>query len=491
MTTQTKALDAPLKINSQHIIVSLISVATFIFFTTIGLNHEEGEAYGWMSLLPTALVLVFALTTHRTVEALFSGAIAGVLLLNPTEAVEQIVDISMSVMMDETIAWIILVCGLMGGLIAILEKGGSILSFSDMLVTKVKSRKQSMLMTFALGILIFIDDYLNAIAISSSMKKVTDGYQISREKLSYLVDSTAAPICILVPISTWAIFFSSLLEANGVAEAGDGIKAYIEAIPYMAYGWVTLVIVLLVAMEKIPDLGAMKKAEKRAKNGQVRPDGATDVDFGPDVSAHTNPTMGLVNFLLPMIVLVAASWYFGIDLLAGVFVALIFTISFYGAQKLISMNDMFEAVYDGIKVMLLPLATVIGGFMLKSVNDSLGVTQYVIETVSPYLSASYFPAIIFMITGALVFATASSWGTFAVAMPIVLPLGEQLGVPLHLTVAALLSASAAGSHSCFFSDSTVLSAQGSGCTAMQHATTQFPYALIGIVATAIFFFIIG
>jgi len=161
MTTQTKALDAPLKINTQHIMVSLLVVATFVFFTSIGLNHQEGEAYGWMSLLPTALVLVFALTTHRTVEALFSGTIAGVLLLNPTEAVEQIVGISMDVMMNETIAWIVLVCGLMGGLIAILEKGGSILSFSDMLVTKVKSRKQSMLMTFFLGILIFIDDYLN------------------------------------------------------------------------------------------------------------------------------------------------------------------------------------------------------------------------------------------------------------------------------------------------------------------------------------------
>ena len=158
----------------------------------------------------------------------------------------------MTVMMDETIAWIILVCGLMGGLIAILEKGGSILSFSDMLVTKVKSRKQSMVMTFLLGIVIFIDDYLNAIAISSSMKKVTDGYQISREKLSYLVDSTAAPICILVPISTWAIFFSSLLESNGVAETGKGIQTYIEAIPYMAYGWVTLAIVLLVAMLPCP-----------------------------------------------------------------------------------------------------------------------------------------------------------------------------------------------------------------------------------------------
>lgn len=491
MTTQTKALDAPMKINSQHIMVTLLVIATFVFFTSIGLNHEKGADYRWMSLLPTALVLVFALTTHRTVEALFSGTIAGVLLLEPTEAVEQIVGISMDVMMNETIAWIILVCGLMGGLIAVLEKGGSILSFSDMLVTKVKSRKQSMLMTFFLGILIFIDDYLNAIAISSSMKKITDSYNISREKLSYLVDSTAAPICILVPISTWAIFFSSLLEANGAAEAGEGVKTYIEAIPFMAYGWITLAIVFLVAIEKMPDMGAMKKAERRAKKGQVRPDGATDIDFGANIKSHTNPTMGLINFLLPMIVLIAASWYFGIDLLAGVFVAIIFTICFYGAQKLISMNEMFEAVYDGIKVMLLPLATVIGGFMLKDVNDSLGVTQYVIETVSPYLSASYFPATIFIITGTLVFATASSWGTFAVAMPIVLPLGEQLGVPLHLTVAALLSASAAGSHSCFFSDSTVLSAQGSGCTSMQHATTQFPYALFGIISTTIFFLVVA
>ncbi|MCW8345906.1 sodium:proton antiporter [Vibrio sp. ZSDZ65] len=491
MTTQTKALDAPFKLSSKHVAVSLSIVFLFITFTTIGLNHVPGESYGWMSLLPTSLVLVFALTTHRTVEALFSGTIAGVLLINPTEAVEQIVGISMDVMMNETIAWIILVCGLMGGLIAVLEKGGSILSFSDMLVNKVKSRNQSLLMTFFLGILIFIDDYLNAIAISSSMKKITDGYQVSREKLAYMVDSTAAPICILVPISTWAIFFSSLLEANGVAEPGQGIAAYIEAIPYMAYGWVTLIIVFLVAMGKMPDLGAMKAAEARAKSGQVKPDGATDIDFGADIKAHSNPTMGLINFLLPMVVLVGASWYFGIDLLAGVFVAIIFTICFYGIQKLVTMNELFDAVYDGIKVMLLPLATVIGGFMLKNVNDSLGLTQFVIDTASPYLSPQYFPALIFLITGGLVFASASSWGTFAVAMPIILPLANQIGVPLHLTIAAMLSASAAGSHSCFFSDSTVLSAQGSGCTSMQHATTQFPYALIGIIATTLFFIVVA
>ncbi|WP_431769396.1 Na+/H+ antiporter NhaC family protein [Vibrio sinus] len=471
--------------------LSLTVLFTLGLFTYIGLTHPKGQDYGWLSLLPTTLVLIFALTTHRTVEALFCGTIAGALMLNPENAVKQVVNISLEVMVNDTIAWIILVCGLMGGLIAILEKGGSILSFSNILVTKIKSRKQSLLMTFVLGIVIFIDDYLNAIAISSSMKKVTDNYKISREKLAYMVDSTAAPICIIIPISTWAVFFASLLEANGIAVAGQGIHVYIDSIPYMAYGWVTLVVVFLVATEKIPDLGAMKAAEKRARSGKTKPDGVQDIDFGADIKPHSNPTIGLINFLLPMAILVLASWYFGIDLLAGVFVAIAFTICFYGLQKLITMNEMFDAVYDGIKVMLLPLATVIGGFMLKHVNDALGITQYVIETVGPLLSAQLFPAVIFLVTGGLVFATASSWGVFAVAMPIVFPLAAHLNIPVHITIGALLSASAAGSHSCFFSDSTVISAQGSGCSPMQHAITQLPYVVIAVGATTLFFLFVA
>ncbi|MBY5991181.1 sodium:proton antiporter [Ferrimonas balearica] len=444
-----------------------------------------------MSLLPTALVLVFALITQRTVEALFSGAVAGLLMLSPGEIVGEVVDLSMTVMMDETIAWLILVCGLMGGLVTMLEKGGSVLSFSNAMVKRVKSKKQSMLLTVVLGLLVFIDDYLNAIAISSSMKKITDTYKVSREKLAYLVDSTAAPICILIPISTWAVFFGSLLEANEVTETGNGLKAYIEAIPYMVYGWVALAVVFLVALGKLPDLGAMKKAEARAAAGQPRPEGVEEITFGPGETPKDSGALGVLNFLLPMVVLVAASWFYDIDLLAGVFVALVFTIALYGVQNLLSLHAMFDAVYDGIKIMLLPIATVVGGFMLKNVNDRLGLTQYVIDTVAPYLSASLFPAIIFLVMTVLVFATASSWGLFAVAMPIVFPLAAEVGSPLPLVIGALISASAAGSHSCFFSDSTVLSAQGSGCSAMQHALTQIPYALIGIVLTATFFVVIG
>lgn len=491
MTTQTTSLSSPGGITVQRLSVMTIIFAIFAGFIIIGNLHEPDTPYGWFSLLPTAVVLAFALLTHRTVEALFAGTIVGLLMVDPAQIVGNIVDISLTVMMDETIAWIILVCGLMGGLITMLEKGGSILSFSDALVSKVKSRRQSMILTFVLGILVFIDDYLNAIAISSSMKRITDGYNISREKLAYLVDSTAAPICILVPISTWAIFFASLLEANKITDEGNGITTYISAIPYMAYGWVTLIVVFLVAIQKMPDLGAMKKAEQRAATGQTKPEGAVDIDFGADIQKHPNTFMGIMNFILPMVVLVAASCYYDIDLLAGVFVAIMFTIFLYGIQNLLSFNAMFDAIYDGIKIMLLPLATVIGGFMLKTVNDQIGLTQYVIESVAPILSPELLPAIVFVILTMLVFATASSWGLFAVAMPIVFPLAQQLDVSMPIVIGALISSAAAGSHSCFFSDSTVLSAQGSGCTAMQHAITQAPYALIGIVFTTAFFLYVG
>ncbi len=473
-------------------IVTTTALLAIVFTAiTIGTHHQPGTSFGWLSLLPTALVLVFALVTRRTAEALFFGTLIGLLMIDPNNFIVNAVDVSITVMIDETIAWLILVCGLMGGLIAIMEKAGSILSFSETLVKRVKTKRQSMILTFVLGLLVFIDDYLNAIAISSSMKRITDKYRVSREKLAYLVDSTAAPICVLLPISTWAIFFASLLEANNIAEAGQGIVTYMEAIPYMAYGWITLVLVALVASQKIPDLGPMKAAELRAKNGQPQPDGVEDIDFGGNGGAHPSAIMGVLNFVLPMVVLVGTSWYYGIDLLAGVFVAILFTIVFYGLQELMPVNSMFDSIYDGIKVMLLPLAIVIAGFAIKNVNSQIGLTEYVIETVAPHLSPALFPAIIFVLMTTLVFVTASSWGLFVVAMPIVLPIAEQLGVSMPLAIGALISASAAGSHSCFFSDSTVLSAQGSGCTAMQHATTQIPYAMIGIVATTVFFLVVG
>ena len=180
----------------------LFYASIMAFFAYLSTQHIEGESYGFYSLLPSLLILFVAVITKKPLESIFAGIIAGLLLLDPTNVVSGLGDLSMSVVMDETIAWIVLVCGMMGGLINMLERGGSVLSFGEMLAKRIKTRRGTMLTTCLLGIMVFIDDYLNSLAVSASMKNLTDRYKISRAKLALLVDSTAAPVCLLVPVST-------------------------------------------------------------------------------------------------------------------------------------------------------------------------------------------------------------------------------------------------------------------------------------------------
>ena len=198
-----------------------------------------------------------------------------------------------------------------------------------------------------------------------------------------------------------------------------------------------------------------------------------------------------MNFILPMAVLIAASVYYDIDLLLGALVASGFTMVLYFIQRLMTFGQLADAMLDGFKVMLHPIAVVAAGFMIKEINDQLGMTSYIIESVAPYLSKELLPAFVFVTMAAVVFATGSSWGVFVVSIPIVIPLAQSMDMSMPLTVGALLSASAFGSHACFFSDSTVLSSTGSGCTPMQHALTQFPYAMIGAALAFVSFIIMG
>ncbi|WP_286239017.1 Na+/H+ antiporter NhaC family protein [Neptuniibacter halophilus] len=460
-------------------------------FAYLSTQHVDGESYGVYSLLPALLILFVAVITKKPLESIFAGIISGLLLLDPTNIVTGLGDISIAVVMDETIAWIVLVCGMMGGLINMLERGGSVLSFGEMLARRIKTKRGTMLTTCFLGIMVFIDDYLNSLAVSASMKNLTDRYKISREKLAFLVDSTAAPVCILVPVSTWAVYFAALLEENGAVAEGKGMSLYIDAIPYMAYGWIALFVVFLVAAGILGDFGAMKQAENRAQAGQPIPDGAQQDGFDLSGIKKTSPIVGLINFLLPMAVLVAASVYYEIDLLLGALVASMFTMVLYFWQGLLSFGKLVDSMLDGFKVMLHPIAVVCAGFMLKEVNDQLGMTPYIIESLTPYLSRELLPALVFAAMAAVVFATGSSWGVFVVSLPIVIPMALTLDISMPLTVGALLSASAFGSHACFFSDSTVLSSQGSGCTPMQHALTQIPYALIGAAITFVALIVLG
>ncbi|SIP89632.1 Na+/H+ antiporter NhaC family protein [Marinobacterium stanieri] len=460
-------------------------------FGYLSTQYADSGNFGFISIMPAILTLCVAVYSKRSLEAIFAGIIAGLILLNPMEVVTGLGDLSINVVMNETIAWIVLVCGMMGGLINILERGGSVVSFGEILARRIKTKRGTMLTTCSLGIMVFIDDYLNSLAVSASMKTLTDKYKISREKLAYLVDSTAAPVCILVPISTWAVYFAALLEENGATESGKGMSLYIESIPFMAYGWVALLVVFLVAAGVIGNLGAMKQAEARAQKGETVPPGVAQDGFDTSKIKKVSPMVGLINFLLPMAVLVGASVYYEIDLLLGALTASLFTMVLYYWQSLLNFGQMVDSMLDGFKVMLHPIAVVCAGFMLKDVNDQLGMTPYIIESITPYLSKELLPALVFAVMAAVVFATGSSWGVFVVSLPIVIPIAQTIDMSMPLTVGALLSASAFGSHACFFSDSTVLSAQGSGCTSMQHAWTQIPYALLGSVFAFIAFLVLG
>ncbi|MFZ9052484.1 MAG: sodium:proton antiporter, partial [Woeseiaceae bacterium] len=277
------------------------------------------DQFGIVSLLPTALVITTAVLTHRPVAALLAGVVLGIVLLSPGNIIGSLADITLEVMQDETIGWVIMVCGLMGSLIYILIQTGGASAFARKMAQRANTRNKSMMVTWFLGMVMFIDDYLNAIAIGNSMKKVTDEFKVSRAMLSYVVDSTAAPTCVIVPISTWAVFFAGILESVNVANVGEGMKMYVSGIPFMFYPFIALVLVPLVATGKFPLIGPMKAAEELAKQGiaAMEPVEQIEVIDGP-VDENGRPKSNMWVFLVPLIALIGFSWYFDIDLLRGI-----------------------------------------------------------------------------------------------------------------------------------------------------------------------------
>jgi tetracycline resistance efflux pump len=454
-----------------------------------------------LSLVPPLVVVILAVISRRPILSLLIGALVGLLMADPAQLLTNFATTSLKVMTDETIGWLILVCGGFGALIALLVRTGGASAFGKLALKYTQGKRSSLFMTFCLGVVIFIDDYLNALTVGETMKRITDKFKVSREMLAYVVDSTAAPICVLVPLSTWAVFFGGLLVDNGIAAQGKGIAVYIQAIPYMFYAWFAVLVVILVVLGIIPAFGPMKKAEQRAQieQAQVDPAQYNEVQTTDEYAVKAveqsfedaDPKGKLHNFLLPLLLLVGFTVYFDIDVYKGLLATLAITLPFYLLQKLMSFSEMIERMLDGFKSMLPAIGTVIAAFIFKDVCDLVGLPQYVINSLSPYMTAGYLPAVVFIAMSILAFATGSSWGIFAVSIPIVMPLASAVDANIPLVIGALLSASSFGSQACFYSDSTVLAAQGAGCNLISHAVTQLPYTLIAAALTIIGFLVMA
>ena len=448
---------------------------------------------GFISVVPTLVVFVLAIVTRRPIESLVTGAIVGLAIIHGAGFVTAFAETSIRVMTDEDVAWVILVCGFMGGLIAVLIRTGATSAFTAIMTRHVRSEKSALLATWILGIFMFVDDYLNSLAVGAAMRDVTDKYKVSREKLAYIVDSTAAPVSVIIPFSTWGAFFAGLLVANGVAAEGEGLTTYIGAIPYMLYAWIAVLLVPVVISGAIPSLGGMKAAEVRAKtkNQMVPPDAAHIDQANKAIKPNASVTPRVSMFILPMLALVFFTLWFDKDFLTGIYITLGGTALVVVAFRILDLNDTFDTIIDGFKTMIEPLGVLVAAFILKDVNDVLQLPGYVVATMQPVLTAESLPAVIFASMGLVSFMTGSNWGVFVIILPIVVSLGNGLGTDMTLVIGATLSASTFGSHACFYSDATVLTAQATGCTAMQHALTQIPYALIAAAITVVGYLVLG
>ncbi len=451
------------------------------------------EHHGFLTVIPTLIVLTLAVLTHRPIESLLVGAVTGLLMLDPGNVLDGLKDNAIAVLMDEDVAWVILVCGLMGSLIGLLLRTGATGAFTDLMTRRIKTRSSALIHTWLLGLLMFVDDYLNSLAVASAMRKVTDKFKVSREMLAYVVDSTAAPISVIIPISTWAVFFSGLLEANNVAEDGQGFLYYIQAIPYMFYAWLAVLIVPLAIHGKIPAIGAMRKAEARAtETGKTIPPGSEHTQLSNhSIQEKEGVKRNAWYFIMPMLSLVVFTAYFEVDFLKGLFATLFLYLSMILITRTLTLNDTFDTALDGFKTMIEPLAVLVAAYIFKNVNDSLGLTTYAIELIEPIVTAGTLPAVIFVTMATISFATGSNWGVFVIVLPIVVSLGNALGADMPLVIGATLSASTFGSHACFYSDATVLTAQASGCSSYEHAITQLPYTLIAAAIACVLYLVFG
>jgi Na+/H+ antiporter NhaC len=448
--------------------------------------------YGIVSLVPTAVVLALAIWSHRTIESVIAGAMVAFLITSGSGFLSAFSEAILTVMQDEDTAWVLLVCGLYGSFIALLVKGGGAQAFGDLVTRYVQGKRGSLLWTWVLGLVIFLDDYLNSLTVSSSMKNVTDKYRTSREMLAYVVDSTAAPICLIIPISTWAVYFAGLLEKNGVAADGTGIDIFIQSIPYMFYPWLAVAIVPLVILGVIPLLGRMKSAEARAEQtGQVIPPGSEQIEIRDTYEPGENQRASPALFFLPIAALIFFTVWFDIDVLMGVLAGILVTLAQYALKGVLRPTEMFDTLIDGLRVMVPVLTILIAVFTFIEANNAIGMTDYVIRTVAPYMTAEMLPILTFVTMAFISFTTGSNWGVFAIAMPVVFPLAQEVGVSIPLIAGALFSASGFGSQACFYSDSTVLTAQGSGCAPYEHAITQLPYALLAAGLSALGYLLIA
>lgn len=434
-----------------------------------------------------------SLLTKRILESLIAGTLITYIIIDQFGFAQGWMDAFFTVASNRDHQWVLMVCALFGSLIALLGASRGTLGFSKWLGKLCRGPKSTMLVTWIMGILIFVDDYLNIMTLSTCMRKLSDQHKVPRESLSYIIDSTGAAVCALLPFSTWAVFFASLFYAEaGIPELGYGsaIGTFYHIIPFIFYAIAAVVIVPLFAYGLVPKWGKMKKAYQRIKEtGQVYSPESMELNLDDEDEAP-NVKGNVLDFVLPIGVLIALTIVTG-ELFLALIAAIATCFLLYIPRKKMTAARFCDLAMHGFCNMIPTVAIIFFVFVMQQGMTDIGIAEFVIGSVQPFISAELLPAITFLLVAALNFATGSAWGVPALVSPIVLPLALSIGVNPLVVMGAIVSGATLGSHACFYSDATVLTSSCCKMNNMDHALSQLPYAMCAAGIATIGYLICG
>ena len=459
--------------------------------------RKERPAYGtFWAVFPPILAIVLALVTKEVYSSLFLGILAGGLIWSKFSFEQTVVHVFsdgyIASVADSYNVGILVFLVLLGALVAMMNKTGASAAFGRWAAAHIKSRVGAQVCTVVLGMLIFVDDYFNCLTVGSVMKPVTDAKKVSRAKLAYLIDATAAPICIIAPVSSWAAAVAGFAKGAG---AESGFSLFINAIPWNFYAILTIVTLFFVAIAGF-DFGGMRKHEERALAGDL---GA----LGADEFKNANPKGRVYDLVVPVVFLVAAcvvgmiysGGFFGEDrpgfveafsnsdasvgLVYGSAVTIVFAVAYFLCRRVISFKDCMDSLPEGFKAMVPAILILCSAWTLKAMTDSLGAKVFISQIINGPAAGlqNLLPAIIFLIAIVLAFSTGTSWGTFGILIPIVLAASPAPESTI-ICVSACMAGAVCGDHCSPISDTTIMASAGADCNHVEHVNTQLPYAML-------------
>ena len=492
--------------------LSLVAVVLFLAWLgyAVGVNHMPVKNTIW-ALIPPIMAISLALITKEVYSSLFLGILTGALLnadFSPVATLEQTFPKGiMTVLADKWNVGILVFLVILGTMVQLMNRAGGSAAFGTWASNRIKSRAGAQLSTMLLGCLIFIDDYFNCLTVGSVMRPVTDKHKISRAKLAYLIDSTAAPICIIAPISSWAA------AVSGFVKGGNGISIFIQSIPFNFYALLTLLMMVLIIFMKL-DYGPMLLHENNAHQGDLFTTGkgrqASTESKKEEKVGHVSDLVIPVVFLIIgcVIGMIYTGGFFqgksfidafaasdaSVGLVMGSSIALFITIAYYLVRQSLTFSECMDCLPDGFKQMVPAMLILAFAWTLKSMTDSLGAATYVAGLMEHSAGGlmGFLPAIIFVVAVGLAFASGTSWGTFGILIPIVVSCFQELDPQLMIiSISACMAGAVCGDHCSPISDTTIMSSAGAQCEHLNHVTTQLPYALTAASVSFFTFLVAG